>query len=112
MKDSRYPPNWSQIALDKKQSVSWVCERCGAQCLKPWEGKGLLKEERYRLRMAVHHCDYDPSNNSPSNLMALCSPCHLHYHRRQRVKHFHPRFGETVQKPTGEVTDIQGMDDY
>ncbi|WP_409350566.1 HNH endonuclease, partial [Synechocystis salina] len=33
---------------------------------------------------AVHHCDYDPGNNSPSNLMALCSPCHLHYHRRQQ----------------------------
>ncbi|AIE76144.1 hypothetical protein D082_40980 (plasmid) [Synechocystis sp. PCC 6714] len=34
--------------------------------------------------MAVHHCDYDPGNNSPSNLKALCSPCHLHYHRRQQ----------------------------
>ncbi|MBE9176685.1 HNH endonuclease [Synechocystis salina LEGE 06155] len=84
MKDERYPPDWHQLALDKKQSVNWVCERCGVQCLKPGEGKGLSKEERYRLRMAVHHCDYDPSNNFPANLRALCFPCHLHYHRRQQ----------------------------
>ncbi|WP_347338231.1 HNH endonuclease [Synechocystis sp. FACHB-383] len=84
MKDERYPPNWNQIALEKKQSVGWVCQRCGVQCLKPGEGKGLLKEERYRLRMSVHHSDYDPGNNVPGNLMALCSPCHLHYHRRQQ----------------------------
>jgi hypothetical protein len=88
MKDDRYSPDWKNIAATKKQSVGWVCERCGVQCLKPGEGKGLLKEERYRLRMAVHHCDYDLSNNFTSNLMALCSPCHLYYHlyyhRRQQ----------------------------
>jgi hypothetical protein len=84
MKDGRYPPNWSQIALEKKQSVVWVCERYGMQCLKLGEGKGLLKEERYRLRMAVHHCDYDPRSNAPGNLRALCSTCHLHYHRKQQ----------------------------
>ncbi|AGF53454.1 ssl5027 (plasmid) [Synechocystis sp. PCC 6803] len=84
MKNNRYSPDWPQLALQKKQSVNWVCERCGVQCLKPGEGKGLSTGDRYRLRMAVHHCDYDPSNNYPSNLMALCSPCHLYYHRRQR----------------------------
>ncbi|WLT40512.1 HNH endonuclease (plasmid) [Synechocystis sp. B12] len=84
MKDDRYPSEWAQLALQKKQSVNWACERCGVQCLKPGEGKGLSTGDRYRLRMAVHHCDYDPGNNSPSNLKALCSPCHLHYHRRQR----------------------------
>ncbi|QUS62568.1 HNH endonuclease [Synechocystis sp. PCC 7338] len=84
MKDDRYSADWKNIATTKKQSVNWVCERCGVQCLKPGEGKGLLKEERYRLRMAVHHCDYDPGNNTPENLKALCLPCHLHYHRRQQ----------------------------
>jgi hypothetical protein len=84
MKDDRYSADWKNIATTKKQSVNWVCERCGVQCLKAGEGKGLSATERYRLRMAVHHCDYDPANNSPSNLMSLCLPCHLHYHRRQQ----------------------------
>ncbi|MBE9196095.1 HNH endonuclease, partial [Synechocystis sp. LEGE 06083] len=81
MKNDRYPQDWKNIAAVKKQSVNWICERCGVQCLEPGEGKGLLKEERYRLRMAVHHSDYDPANNSPSDLMALCLPVHLYYHR-------------------------------
>lgn len=84
MKDDRYSPDWTAIATTKKQSVNWVCQRCGVQCLRPGEGKGLPRSERYRLRMSVHHCDYDPGNNAPENLRALCSTCHLHYHRRQR----------------------------
>ncbi len=84
MKDDRYPAHWKELALAKKQSVNWVCERCGVQCLKPGERKGLSTGDRYRLRMSVHHADYDPSNNDLSNLMALCSICHLHYHRRQK----------------------------
>lgn len=84
MKDNRYAADWSAIATTKKQSVDWVCERCGVQCLKPGEGKGLSSSERYRLRMAVHHCDYDPGNNVPENLRALCSTCHLYFHQRRR----------------------------
>ncbi len=84
MKDDRYPPDWKAIALKKKQSVNWICERCGVQCLKPGEGKGLSVSDRHRLRMSVHHCDYDPGNNTPENLRALCSSCHLHYHSRQQ----------------------------
>jgi hypothetical protein len=51
--NDRYSPDWTAIARNKKQSVNWVCERCGVQCLKPGEGKGLSTGDRYRLRMAV-----------------------------------------------------------
>ena len=36
------------------------------------------------ITLTVHHSDYDPSNNHPSNLIALCSACHLHKHREKR----------------------------
>lgn len=29
MRDPRYPENWNAIALTKKQSVAWRCEKCG-----------------------------------------------------------------------------------
>ena len=73
MKDDRYSPDWPELARQKKQSVNWCCERCGVQCLKPGEGKGLSNSERHRLRMSVHHCDYNPGNNAPENLLALCA---------------------------------------
>jgi len=72
MKDPRYPENWQAIALTKKLSVNWRCEDCGLKCLDP--------SERKRREMSVHHQDYDPSNNSPENLAALCSSCHLKKH--------------------------------
>lgn len=43
----------------KKES----CERCGIT-----------------TNLAVHHCDLDPTNNNPSNLMTLCGSCHTKWH--------------------------------
>lgn len=80
----RYSPNWKEIAQAKKRSVGWMCERCGLQCLEPGQGETLSVRERYRRRMAVHHADYNPGNNTPENLMALCSTCHLYYHQRRK----------------------------
>ena len=79
-----YPPDWPAIALDKKQSVNWVCQGCGLQCLKPGDHRELPISERKRLELSVHHQDYNPANNSPSNLIALCSACHLKKHLRRR----------------------------
>ena len=31
----------------------------------------------------VHHIDRDPANNDPTNLMTLCSSCHLKLHWRE-----------------------------
>ncbi|WP_414571845.1 hypothetical protein [Nostoc sp. CCY 9925] len=32
---SRYPENWSDIALDVKQHVGWRCFKCRLQCIRP-----------------------------------------------------------------------------
>ncbi|MEM7592393.1 MAG: HNH endonuclease, partial [Cyanobacteria bacterium P01_A01_bin.83] len=31
--------------------------------------------------LQVHHWNRDPRDNRPENLIALCSACHLEYHR-------------------------------
>ena len=84
IKLSRYPQDWKAIALAKKQSVNWTCEQCGRKCLESGVKSKLSVSEKKRWELSVHHADYDPTNNSPENLIALCSTCHLSKHLRQR----------------------------
>ncbi|WP_071591926.1 HNH endonuclease [Baaleninema simplex] len=82
---SRYPPNWSAISLAVKESANWKCQRCGRQCLEPGAPRAHLSHsERSRLTLCVHHCNYTPEDNRPENLVALCSSCHLWFHRNRR----------------------------
>lgn len=67
-----YPKDWKSIALEKKQSVNWICEGCGKQCRKPGE-----PFDTHKNTLTVHHIDHNPGNCSPDNLIALCAPCHL-----------------------------------
>ena len=80
----RYPENWKAIALAKKQSVAWRCEKCGQKCLEAGVKTKLSLSDRKRFELSVHHQDYDPENNSPENLIALCSGCHLSKHSMKR----------------------------
>jgi len=83
IKLSRYTKDWKAIALTKKQSVNWTCEQCGRKCLESGVKSKLSVIEK-RWELSVHHADYDPANNSPDNLIALCSACHLSKHQRRR----------------------------
>lgn len=71
-----YPDDWKEIADEIKQQAQWCCEKCGLQCIKPGE---KLKSRVYVLQ--VHHWNRNPADNRRENLIALCSACHLHYHR-------------------------------
>ncbi len=84
MKDKRYTTNWKAISLLKKQSVNWICQKCGRKCLESGIKTKLSLSERKRFELSVHHSDYNPENNSPENLIALCSGCHLNKHLRKR----------------------------
>jgi 5-methylcytosine-specific restriction endonuclease McrA len=84
MKDPRYPDNWKAIALLKKQCVKWTCEKCGLKCIDPAFKSDMPLSERSQRKLQVHHQDYDPENNSPENLIALCSGCHLSKHSMKR----------------------------
>jgi 5-methylcytosine-specific restriction endonuclease McrA len=107
MERSRYPKNWSLLAIAIKDAASWCCQQCGKPCCKPGEAVtefekrldtrwltdlvsfiselgqaevALYRPKRFLLTVA--HLDQDPSNNEPENLKALCAPCHLRYDRR------------------------------
>jgi hypothetical protein len=77
---SRYSPDWPKIANAVKNLADWHCHRCGIQCLRP--GDRLFTPKQRANLLQVHHCDCNPANNSPENLVALCTVCHLHMHRK------------------------------
>jgi 5-methylcytosine-specific restriction endonuclease McrA len=81
---SAYPANWTEIATGVKRSVGYHCNRCGLKCLPPAHSyRHLDLSLRRRLSAQVHHIDGNPSHNDRSNLVCLCSGCHLAMHRHR-----------------------------
>ena len=74
MDRERYPVDWERIATAKKESVGWVCERCGKQCRKPGE-----PFDTHKRTLTVSHLNHTPEDVRPENLCAMCAPCHLRY---------------------------------
>jgi len=60
-----------------KKILKQICKDCGFQ--------GNLK------RLHVHHLDKNRQNNSISNLMVLCRPCHLQRHGKQELNYVEGR---------------------
>lgn len=69
---TRYPESWDEIARACKNAADWKCQDCGMQCRRPGE-----PFDTHKRTMSVHHLDHDPPNVNASNLLALCSGCHL-----------------------------------
>jgi hypothetical protein len=82
---SRYPENWHQIATALKEKEQWRCYRCGIQCLSRRLPHSFRDSKRRIYLLQVHHWDGQPENNDPSNLVCLCTRCHLYVHRRHAV---------------------------
>lgn len=79
-----YPDNWSEIAATVKQSAGYRCNRCGLKCLPPNNSyRHLELSLRRKLSAQVHHLDGNPARNNRSNLVCLCSGCHLRMHRHR-----------------------------
>lgn len=77
-----YPENWSDISTAIKQKAKWRCQKCGLKCIAPGEDTSKLSLSKRRVyTLQVHHWNRDPRDNRPENLIALCSACHLEYHR-------------------------------
>ena len=68
---SRYPVNWREISLARRQAAGWRCEWCEAHDGKPHPQTGGL------VVLSCAHLDQQPENNDPGNLAALCQRCHL-----------------------------------
>lgn len=79
----RYPKNWKQIALSVKEAASWRCQHCQRLCLRPGEKPASLTRSEWTVAtLSVHHANFTPEDNTKSNLLALCTPCHLSLHSR------------------------------
>ena len=79
---SLYPDNWSEIATAVKLEAKWCCQKCGLQCIPPGEKiSEITRRERRVYTLQVHHWNRNPTDNRRGNLVALCSACHLYYHR-------------------------------
>jgi predicted HNH restriction endonuclease len=71
--ESRYPKNWTELSIQTRENANWKCEKCGA------------KHENVKgKRIQTHHQNYDPSDSTTKNLIALCPPCHLSQHKRRQ----------------------------
>jgi len=61
----------------------FTCQMCG---------KKQVRGDRYKWD--IHHIDYNKSNHSPKNLVALCHPCHIqtNYDREKWIHYFELMF--------------------
>lgn len=71
MSRALYPKDWDKISQRIKEARGFECEGCGQQ------GNIVSNDVRGNNYLTVHHKDYNPGNNDPSNLMVLCQKCHL-----------------------------------
>lgn len=91
MQRDLYPDNWAEIAAGCKAAAGWKSEECGKRCRKP--GEPFIG---HKYTLTVSHRDHNPANCDPSNLRALCAPCHLRYdakhhaETRRKKREVHP----------------------
>jgi 5-methylcytosine-specific restriction endonuclease McrA len=66
-----YPPNWKSISASTRICAGNKCEICDAKNGFPNPVTGS------KVVLTVHHLDFNPGNNKPYNIIALCQRCHL-----------------------------------
>ena len=83
--DRKYPKNWTNIARQIKEERNYTCQICGLKCLRPEGSREHLTPSKIgKLTANTHHIDGNTFNNSPSNLLVVCSTHHLQIHQGRR----------------------------
>lgn len=62
-----YKTEWKIITKKKKTETNYKCQKCGKE----------HNTENTKNILTVHHIDSNPQNNTPENLIALCTVCHM-----------------------------------
>ena len=76
---ARYPKNWKEISLARRQTAGWRCEGsplypdCRAENVRPHPVTGS------KVVLTVAHLNHQPEDISDDNLRAWCQRCHLAY---------------------------------
>ena len=78
--DREYHPLWHEIRRIVYKRDDWTCQECGAHC-------------HNNIKIQCHHIDYDINNNDLSNLITLCSSCHMktNFKRLDWITHYSKR---------------------
>jgi 5-methylcytosine-specific restriction endonuclease McrA len=81
---TRYPDNWTDLALKVKEAAGWKCQYCGKKCYEPGKKPKELTRSEWTVNiLQVHHRNHRPEDNRKENLIATCTSCHLAMHRRR-----------------------------
>ena len=76
-----YPNDWKWISAQIRYGrAKNQCEKCGIKNGNKIEGK------KGKIILTVAHLDQDPTNNSFTNLSALCQKCHFSHDKRENLK--------------------------
>lgn len=79
---SKYPLEWTTTFKEQiRQRDSYKCQICGSP------------EIENCNKLCVHHIDYDKKNLNPTNLISLCTSCHIktNYKRSYWIDYFEKR---------------------
>lgn len=76
-----YPSDWKWISAQIRYGrAKNQCEKCGVKNGNKIEGK------KGKIILTVAHLDQDPTNNSFTNLLALCQKCHFSHDKKENLK--------------------------
>jgi hypothetical protein len=90
-----YPYEFNNEIRDKiRKRDSFVCQKCN-----------ITEEEHltvYGKNLAIHHINYDKTNNNDTNLITLCIECNarVNYNRDYWTTHFKNKLEEMICKNT------------
>jgi hypothetical protein len=102
----RYRPDWEEFSHSIKCAAKWTCQQCGKVCRQQGESVEAFANRAFqpespvwkdaianpqKFCLTVAHLDQDPSNDSPDNIQALCTKCHLNYDRPHLVSNIYSR---------------------
>lgn len=78
----KYPSNWKEVSRLYKEQVSYRCQVCHKQCLRPEDSKiGLSKSEVAQRTLNAHHINGNTFDDRPENIFVVCQQHHLEIHR-------------------------------
>lgn len=89
---SRYPDDWTAIALNAMHTADHRCQGCGAAHREDGTNGTIL---------TVHHPDRDPENRD-ARLTVLCARCHLAVESMARARQRWIKTGSRAQTIEGQ----------
>jgi len=54
---------------------NYICQKCGIH---------QNKLKNYHKKLSVHHIDYNKQNSNPTNLISLCTSCHMKTNKNRK----------------------------